>query len=296
MYREVNANRVNPFKNLENKKNDLEIRICKCVPGSPIYYKDFNCGGYVVAIVNELFEFQYFNKDDMLFLITTVNKGKLLRKKIHKGIDEENIVELNFSKYDMCSLDMKYLQNFNFKNLRFLDLSYNSIRPQGVFYLSQIKFTCLESLNLNSNEIGDEGVGYLTDGLYFNKLCHLCLFHNNISDYGIEFLVKANFINNLIYLSLSENERIGDKGVRIMKEYKGWDKLNTLSLNMTGITDEALKYLSEAFMPKLKKLNILKNRFTNKAIPIIKGLRNNNIRVCYRFHGEKEKEKKNNKK
>ena len=95
MYREVNVNRVNPFKNLENKKNDLEIRICKCVPGSPIYYKDFNCGGYVVAIVNELFEFQYFNKDDMLFLITTVNKGKLLRKKTHKGIDEENIVKLD---------------------------------------------------------------------------------------------------------------------------------------------------------------------------------------------------------
>ena len=37
----------------------------------------------------------------------------------------------------------------------------------------------------------------------------------------------------------------------------------------------------EAFMPKLKQLNILGNIFTDKAIPIIKGLRNNNIRVDY---------------
>lgn len=51
------------------------------MPGSPIYYKDYNSGGYVVAIVNETYEFQYFEHETMVFLSNMVNQGKLLRKK-----------------------------------------------------------------------------------------------------------------------------------------------------------------------------------------------------------------------
>lgn len=187
----------------------------------------------------------------MVFLANMVNQGKLLRKKIHKGIDEDNIVKLDLSRNDFGPLDIKYLTDFDLKNLRILDLSSNSIKPQGAFYLSQGKFSCLESLNLNFNEIGDEGLNHIANG-FFSKLNYLYLFHNNISVEGIKFLVKAEFVNNLVILSLSENPNIGDTGVRIMKEHKGWSKLNTLNLNSTGLTDEALKYLGEASMPKLK--------------------------------------------
>ena len=47
-------------------------------------------------------------------------------------------------------------------------------------------------------------------------------------------------------LSLAENTKIGDSGIRIMKEHKGWSKLNILNLNYTGLTDKSLIYLSEA--------------------------------------------------
>ena len=290
--REINVNSGNPFSS-----NKEKVDIIKRCPGSPLYYKDYNSGGYVIAIVNENYDFQYLDKNAMLFLSNMVNQGKLLRKKVHKGIDEDNIVKLDLSRNDFGPLDIKYLTDFDLKNLRILDLSSNSIKPQGAFYLSQGKFSCLENLNLNFNEIGDEGLNHIANG-FFSKLNYLYLFHNNISVEGIKYLVKAEFVNNLVVLSLSENPNIGDTGVRIMKEHKGWSKLNTLNLNATGLTDIALGYLGEASMPKLKKLNILGNKFTENGKPSINGLRMNHIHVSYRTEAErqKEREKKNKEK
>ena len=102
--------------------------------GILIYYKDYNSGAYVVAIVNEKLNFQFFDRETMLFLSNMVNQGKLLRKKIYKDIDEENIVKLDLSRNDFDPLDIKYLTDFDLKNLRILDLPSNSIKPQGAFY------------------------------------------------------------------------------------------------------------------------------------------------------------------
>jgi len=291
--REINVNNGNPFLSSKEKEEDKAL-VEKC-PGSPLYYKDYNSGGYVIAVINESLEFQYLDKNAMIFLSDMVNQGKLLRKKIHKGIDEDNIVKLDLSRNDFGPLDIKYLTDFDLKNLRILDLSSNSIKPQGAFYLSQGKFSCLESLNLNFNEIGDEGLNHIANG-FFSKLNYLYLFHNNISVEGIKYLVKAEFVNNLIVLSLSENPNIGDSGVRIIKEHKGWSKLNTLNLNATGLTDIALGYLGEASMPKLKKLNILGNKFTDNGKPSINGLRMNHIHVSYRTEAERQKEREKKKK
>ena len=297
--REINVNNGNPFidtSKMKTEENHEKIdKIVNRCPGSPLYYKDYNSGGYVIAIINESFEFQYLDKAAMIFLSDMVNQGKLLRKKIHKGIDEDNIVKLDLSRNDFGPLDIKYLTDFDLKNLRILDLSSNSIKPQGAFYLSQGKFSCLESLNLNFNEIGDEGLNHIANG-FFSKLNYLYLFHNNISVEGIKYLVKAEFVNNLIVLSLSENPNIGDTGVRIIKEHKGWSKLNTLNLNATGLTDIALGYLGEASMPKLKKLNILGNKFTENGKPSINGLRMNHIHVSYRSEAERQKERERKKK
>lgn len=64
--REINVNYQNPFK---NDNDDPEERIIKkkC-PGSPIYYKGFYSGGYVVAIINKNFDFNYFDRDSLIFL------------------------------------------------------------------------------------------------------------------------------------------------------------------------------------------------------------------------------------
>ena len=287
-FREIFISNINPFT---QKLDDANIaNLIKQSPGSPIYYNDYNNGAYAIAIITDTYEFQYFDRKTMVFLANMVNKGKLLRKKVNKGIDEDNIVQLDLQRNDFGPLDIKYLTDFDLKNLRILDLSSNSIKPQGAFYLSQGKFSSLESLNLNFNEIGDEGLNHIANG-FFSKLNSLYLFHDNISAEGIKYLVKAEFVNNLIILSLSENPNIGDTGVRYMKEHKGWAKLSILNLNYTGLTDVALDYLGKSSMPKLKKLNIQGNKFSEQGKANINALRMNHIHVSYRTEAERQKER-----
>ena len=287
-FREIFISNINPFT---QKLDDANIaNLIKQSPGSPIYYNDYNNGAYAIAIITDTDEFQYYDRKTMVFLANMVNQGKLLRKKVNKGIDEDNIVQLDLQRNDFGPLDIKYLTDFDLKNLRILDLSSNSIKPQGAFYLSQGKFSSLESLNLNFNEIGDEGLNHIANG-FFSKLNSLYLFHDNISAEGIKYLVKAEFVNNLIILSLSENPNIGDTGVRHMKEHKGWAKLSILNLNYTGLTDVALDYLGKSSMPKLKKLNIQGNKFSEQGKANINALRMNHIHVSYRTEAERQKER-----
>ena len=70
LLREINVSNGNPFQQTqeivegndesENNKSEIKSLLSKC-PGSPIYYKDYNSGAYVVAIINESLEFQYLD-------------------------------------------------------------------------------------------------------------------------------------------------------------------------------------------------------------------------------------------
>ena len=111
-FREIFIGNVNPFS---QKAND---DLVKQSPGSPLYYNDYNNGAYAIAILNDSFEFQYFERNTMVFLANMVNKGKLLRKKVNKGIDEDNIVQLDLQRNDFGPLDIKFLTDFDLKNLR----------------------------------------------------------------------------------------------------------------------------------------------------------------------------------
>ena len=294
---EMNVQISTSFQKIEKEDDEDKLKekqLLKQCKGGPVYYKDYNGGAYVIGILNKDYKIYSFTKENMIFLVNMVNKGKLLRKKIHKGIDEEHIVKLDLSRNDFGPLDVKYLTDFDLKNLRILDLSSNSIKPQGAFYLSQGKYPALESLNLNFNEIGDEGLNHIANG-FFNKLTSLFLFHNNISYNGIASLCKADFIRNLMILSLSENPNITDDGVRIIKEAKNWTRLNTLNLNSTGLTDAAVNYLTNSSMPKLRKLSLIGNKFTNGIEPSISALKLNRVKVEYLSQEEKKKRAKKKK-
>ena len=295
---EMNVQISTSFQKIEKEDDEDKLKekqLLKQCKGGPVYYKDYNGGAYVIGILNRDYKIYSFTKENMIFLVNMVNKGKLLRKKIHKGIDEEHIVKLDLSRNDFGPLDVKYLTDFDLKNLRILDLSSNSIKPQGAFYLSQGKYPALESLNLNFNEIGDEGLSHIANG-FFNKLTSLFLFHNNISHVGINSLCKADFIRNLMILSLSENPNITDDGVRIIKEAKNWTRLNTLNLNATGLTDAAVNYLTNSSMPKLRKLSLTGNKFTSGIEPSISALKLNRVKVEYLSPEEKKKREKKKKK
>jgi len=287
-FREILLNNMNPFLDINKNGEEKDKELIKQSPGSPLFYKDFNNGAYIIAFINESFEFQYFDKKTMIFLANMVNKGKLQLKKINKGIDEENIVQLDLGCKGFEALDIKYLTEFNLRNLRILDLSNNILKPQGALYLSEGTFSSLECLNLNLCEIGDEGLKHLSNGT-FNKLNHLYLFHNNISSEGIKHLCTATFISNLILLSLTDNPNIGDTGIKHMKDNKDWEKLTTLNLNNTGLTDLALEYLIQSSMPKLQKLNMQDNKFTENGKASLKALRVNGIKISFRSEEERKK-------
>ena len=283
--REIIINKINPFSDLSREKGKAEL--IKQSPGSPLYYKDYHNGAFVIAIINENFEFQYFDKNTMIFLMHMINKGRLIRKRVNKGIDEDNVIQLDLHKHSLGPSDGKYLIKYDLKNLRFLDLSDNSLKSKGAFYLSQGKFSSLRTLNLNNNSIGDEGLNHIAYGFFCSlDTLHIC--NNNIKSIGIKFLVKAEFVNNLIILSLSENRKIGDEGIGHMKEHKGWEALKKLNLDYTGLTDIALDYLTRASMPKLENLNIIGNKFTEVGNSFIYTLRMNHIKVNYQ-KGENEK-------
>ena len=81
---------------------------------SPLYYKDYNNGAYVIAIINECFEFLYFDCKIMTFLMNMVNKAKQIRKKFNKGIDEDDIIQLNLEGKNLGPSDITLI-NFDIK-------------------------------------------------------------------------------------------------------------------------------------------------------------------------------------
>ena len=186
---EIKEGNENPFK---ESKNSGTNKIIKKANGSPCYYKDNKYGVYVIAIINQFFEFQYFDENNMIFLNNMVNKGKLLGKFIYKGIDQD-IIKLDLSNNNFGPLDIKYLTDFDLKNLKILNLKINPINPQGAFYLSQGNFKNLENLDLSYNGIEDAGLLYISKG-FFPNLSYLYLAGNRISCVGISFLVISKFI------------------------------------------------------------------------------------------------------
>ena len=167
----------------------------------------------------------------------------------------------------------------------------NSIKPQGAYFLSQGKYPNLQTLNLNFNEIGDEGISHIANAS-FVSLEHLFLFHNNISCAGVQSLCRADFIPNLVILSLSENPQITDDGCKHLKNYKNWKNLTILNLNLTGLTDEAVKILMKCPMPKLKKILLMGNSFTKNIEGDIQAWSLNNIQIEYDNKKSKHKKKK----
>ena len=276
-FREIFISQINPFLDASKRGDKENIELIKQSPGTPLFYRDCNTGVYVIAIVNEFLEFQYFDRKTMIFLANMVHKGKLLLK--NKNFDDEDIFQLALQNHNLGPSEINYITDFNLKNLKILNLSNNLIKSQGVLYLCKAGLCLIEILNLNCNEIGDDGLKYISEIYCFFKLNSLYLFDNNISSKGIKHSIKAKFINNLILLTLSENRKIGDTGIRYIKEHKGWEHLIKLNLDFTGLSDISMDYINQFSMPQLKKLNLQGNKFSSNIKMIINDLRRNQIHV-----------------
>ena len=255
---------INEELKINNIKTNEDKELVKRISGSPMINKDYNGGYYVIAIIDESYEYQYFSKNNMLFLFDMVDKGKSILKKDHGLIIKDKISELHLSNKNIGNMAIKYLMEFNFEKLTFLDLSKNKINSNGVSYLSQMKLDNLEFLNLNNNEIKDEGLDYISDAP-FKWLSKLHLSNTKISYKGIKNFVYAIFINKLKVLTFSNNPKIGDIGVKYISKCQNWKNLKLLVLSKTKLTNKGIGYLYDAKMPKLRKLYIASNNINDSS-------------------------------
>ena len=96
--RKIVVGNENPFLVAYQKGEKEDIKLIKQSPGSPVYYSDYSDyigDSYVIAIINEFFEIQYFNKNTFNFLVNIVNKLRKKELKINKNYAPELLTELN---------------------------------------------------------------------------------------------------------------------------------------------------------------------------------------------------------
>ena len=112
--REIIISNMNPFFNANIKGEKNNIKLITQSPGSPLYYRDYNNGAYVIAIITENFEFQYFDRKTMKFLIKMINKANQIKKKLNKDIEDYDIVQLNLEGKNLGQSDIIII-NIDFK-------------------------------------------------------------------------------------------------------------------------------------------------------------------------------------
>ena len=158
-------------------------------------------------------------KDFQEFLVL-----KEISKNLKTDIKDVDTIKLNLDSKNFKEENLKCLSQFEFKQVKELNLSYNNISNLEIF--QNFKFEKLEIFNLE---------------------------HNNIKT--LKGLEKANF-KKLKVINLSENQ-IDD--IDLLENIK-YVKLETLTLYSNKISN--INILEKINFKELKELNVSKNRIS----------------------------------
>ena len=197
-----------------------------------------------------------------------------IKEKKRKFIDESKVFVLDLSNQNLFSNDIEYFNCYNFINIQELNLSQNHIGVQGMYNLKNARLQSLKILNLDLNELGDKGISYIFQ-CNFTTLTELTLSNNNISYIGINDLCKCDFKHTLIKLDLSENIKIGDKGIENLVNTL-WDKLYDLIIIKINLTNNGLHYFRKT---NIKKILMQNNKLTKDAENILYSLKLDNKQI-----------------
>lgn len=141
-----------------------------------------------------------------------------------------------------------------------------NLGPQEFYQLLEEKrdiLTNLKFLDVSVNSIQDEGIRYLRD--FSINLCHLILSNNNITDKGLLTLANMD-LPNLTGLELSKN-CIQELEI----SHANWPNLRELYLDDNIILNTGLEKLEESNFPELIRLNLSCNKITaNGFIKVLK--------------------------
>ena len=203
-----------------------------------------------------------------------IDKIYYIKEKKRKFIDESKVFVLDLSNQNLFSNDIEYFNCYNFINIQELNLSQNYIGVQGMYNLKNARLQSLKKLNLDLNELGDKGISYIFQ-CNFTTLTELTLSNNNISYIGINDLCKCDFKHTLIKLDLSENIKIGDKGIENLVN-TFWDKLYDLIIIKINLTNNGLHYFRKT---NIKKILMQNNKLTKDAENILYSLKLDNKQI-----------------
>jgi hypothetical protein len=105
----------------------------------------------------------------------------------------------------------------------------------------------LRELELESAGLGDRGAGRLVRALRAPELRELILYENDLGNETAHAVASNASLRNLEKLSLSYHPNLDDEGARLLEESPYLERLTTLQLFETGISDQALARLRRRF-------------------------------------------------
>ena len=189
---------------------------------------------------------------------------------------------------------MKIIFQYNFINLKYLNLESNEITNEGLKSLQNKSLINIKYVNLSNNPIRDNGLTYLNYLSNLNKLILLNMY--KLSDEYFSFLqsnsfidkiniikcdkkkLKLKFVNsnykNFELSNLNLLEFISSNNLDIIKELKILFTLDNicsnivyLDLSNVGFNDEGIILLSEnvSKFKRIEQINIENNHLTSKS-------------------------------
>ena len=231
-----------------------------------------------------------------LNLWNSINSSKILAASIKSG---HNIHGLHLSNHSMislfhnpkswgslCSLEMQRCYSIinsdyfsellmNCKNLRYLNLSYNSITSEcGVLAKALKHSTGIQELHLRENKVGSRGVVDLADVISCKGLYHLDLSGNQIGTAGIISLSGILKNTNIKNLKLSDNG-IDSKGAAALVDILNSGTIRTLEFMQNDVGLYARSFgVGLGKCIHLVELNLSSNKINSQGIShFIEGLK-----------------------
>ena len=225
--------------------------------GSPLYYFDIENKVYVIGLIDENFDYLFFNNNDIEEFSNSIKTFKILQINENKqNLENKSIERLDLSGITLTNENIKFLLKDDFINLKYLDIS--NIQNEDCSYIFELAYKNLQYLNLNYNNIKDSGLSQLAK-CDFPYLKNLHLKNNLITKDGLDIFIKnCQFIKNLTVLNLSNNKLSDDNIYNICLNLK---ELIKLDLKNTKITDISIEYIVN-LLPNIQIIDISDNYLT----------------------------------
>jgi Ran GTPase-activating protein (RanGAP) involved in mRNA processing and transport len=165
----------------------------------------------------------------------------------------------------------KLAVNLKHTNIKYLNLSHNSIGKDGAWYLAKALTECqVEHLVISRNDIGGDGVNYLCDAILSGKtkLTVLDVGSNHVSGSGIQSLVEVLSKSSIEALRVSYNQ-IPPGGLKRLAEAAAkstcLQKIDLGGNTVLTVMSAIVSMMAEC--KTLEQLHLAHSNFTDVLLP-----------------------------